>query len=151
MDVVAEFTVFVKQTEPRLSYALTAAYGVEVGRESTADALVYAWENWPKVRCMENPSGYLYRVGQSSARRYRRPRLLFLRSRRRSCLRWNRAYLLHWARCPRPSARGGLGLCPGVDRKGSCRPSRCEPVHHTSPPRWGLAKLRAALEVTTDA
>lgn len=76
-DVVAEFNVFFKETEPRLLYALAAAYGVEVGRESTADALAYAWENWAKVRCMENPGGYLYRVGQSSARRYRRPRLLF--------------------------------------------------------------------------
>ncbi len=33
-----------KETGPRLSYALAAAYGVEVGRESTADALAYAWE-----------------------------------------------------------------------------------------------------------
>ena len=76
-DLVAEFTVFVKGTEPRLSYALAAAYGVEVGREATADALAYAWEKWTKVRCMENPEGYLYRVGQSKARRYRRPRVLF--------------------------------------------------------------------------
>jgi RNA polymerase sigma-70 factor (ECF subfamily) len=76
-DVDAEFTVFVKETEPRLSYALAAAYGVEVGRESAADALAYAWEHWTKVRCMENPAGYLYRVGQTSARRYRRPRILF--------------------------------------------------------------------------
>ncbi len=35
-----------KETGPRLSYALAAAYGVEVGRESTADALAYAWEPW---------------------------------------------------------------------------------------------------------
>ncbi len=33
-----------KETGPRLSYALAAAYGVEVERESTADALAYAWE-----------------------------------------------------------------------------------------------------------
>lgn len=72
-----EFTAFVKQMEPRLSYALAAAYGVETGRESTADALAYAWEHWSELRGMKNPGGYLYRVGQSSARRYRRPGPLF--------------------------------------------------------------------------
>jgi RNA polymerase sigma-70 factor (ECF subfamily) len=71
------FTRFVKETESRLSYALAAAYGVEVGAETTADALAWAWEHWEKVRTMENPGGYLYRVGQSKARRYHRPRRLF--------------------------------------------------------------------------
>ncbi len=71
-DVEDEFSVFVKDVEPRLSYAFAAAYGVEVGREATADALAYAWEHWSEVRGMENAGGYLYRVGQSSARRYRR-------------------------------------------------------------------------------
>jgi DNA-directed RNA polymerase specialized sigma24 family protein len=71
------FTRFVKETEPRLSYALAAAYGVEVGAEATADALAWAWEHWEKVRAMGNPAGYLYRVGQSKARRYHRPRTLF--------------------------------------------------------------------------
>ncbi len=71
------FTRFVKETEPRLSYALAAAYGPEVGADATADALTYAWENWDKVRVMNNPAGYLYRVGQSRSRIYRRPHLLF--------------------------------------------------------------------------
>lgn len=71
------FTRFVKETEPRLSHALAAAYGVEVGAEVTADALTWAWEHWEKVRVMDNPAGYLYRVGQSKARRYHRPRRLF--------------------------------------------------------------------------
>lgn len=69
--------MFVKDVEPRLSYAFAAAYGVEVGREATADALAYAWEHWSEVRGMENAGGYLYRVGQSSARRYRRTGPLF--------------------------------------------------------------------------
>jgi RNA polymerase sigma-70 factor (ECF subfamily) len=76
-DVDHEFTVFFQDVEPRLSYALASAYGVEVGRESTADALAHAWENWDKLRGMDNPAGYLYRVGQSSARRYRRSGQLF--------------------------------------------------------------------------
>jgi RNA polymerase sigma-70 factor (ECF subfamily) len=71
-DVDDEFTAFFKEMEPRLSYALAAAYGVEVGRESTSDALAHAGEDWSKLRGMDNPGGYLYRVGQSRARRYRR-------------------------------------------------------------------------------
>ena len=74
-----EFTRFVKETEPRLSYALAAAYGIEVGAEATADALEWAWEHWSKVEEMRNPAGYLYRVGQSKARRYLRPTVLFPR------------------------------------------------------------------------
>jgi RNA polymerase sigma factor (sigma-70 family) len=76
-----DFTRFVKEVEPRLSCAFYAAYGPEVGNEVTADALAYAWENWDKVTRMDNPAGYLYRVGQSKARRYHRPPLLFPRTR----------------------------------------------------------------------
>jgi RNA polymerase sigma-70 factor (ECF subfamily) len=74
---VRAFTRFVKETEPRLSHALAAAYGIEAGAEATADALAWAWEHWERVRKMANPAGYLYRVGQSKARRYQRPRRLF--------------------------------------------------------------------------
>ncbi len=66
------FSLFVTEAEPRLSRALTATYGREVGEEATRDALAYAWENWERVSGMENPLGFLYRVGQSRARRYRR-------------------------------------------------------------------------------
>lgn len=68
-----------KEVEPRLSHALYAAYGPEVGTEVTADALAYAWEHWERLREMDNPAGYLYRVGQSKARRYHRPQVLFPR------------------------------------------------------------------------
>jgi DNA-directed RNA polymerase specialized sigma24 family protein len=76
-DVSEDFTVFLKEVEPRLSRALAAAYGPEVGRESTADALAYAWEHWARVQEMGNPAGYLFRVGQSAARRYHRGNPLF--------------------------------------------------------------------------
>lgn len=71
------FTRFVKGVEPRLSYAFAAAYGPEVGADVTAEALAWAWEHWERVERMENPAGYLYRVGQSKARWYHRPRVLF--------------------------------------------------------------------------
>jgi len=77
LDQRQAFTRFVKETEPRLSYALAAAYGFEVGAEATADALAWAWEHWDEVQRKRNPAGYLYRVGQSKARRYHRPRRLF--------------------------------------------------------------------------
>ena len=71
------FAEFFRVMQPRLSYSLAAAYGFEVGHEATADALTYAWENWSKVRALDNPGGFLYRVGQSKARRYRRSTGLF--------------------------------------------------------------------------
>ena len=71
-DLRAEFTAFVEEVEPRLSYALAAAYGPEVGREATADALMYAWEHWDRISTMDNAAGYLYRVGQTSSKRHRR-------------------------------------------------------------------------------
>ena len=55
--------------EPQLRRALIARYGGEIGREAAAEALAYGWENWDRVSSMENPLGYLYRVGQSKSRR----------------------------------------------------------------------------------
>lgn len=71
------FEVFFAGVEPRLRVALTAVYGVEDGREAAAEALVWAWEHWEKVRAMEAPLAYLYRVGQSRTRRIRRRTPLF--------------------------------------------------------------------------
>ena len=59
--------------EPRLRRTFVAAYGSERGDEATAEALAYGWEYWARVRRMENPLGYLYRVGQSRTRRRGRP------------------------------------------------------------------------------
>ena len=61
------FTAFVKETEPRLRHALVAALGQDRGLEATANALAYAFENWDRIESMENPAGYLYRVGRSRA------------------------------------------------------------------------------------
>jgi RNA polymerase sigma-70 factor (ECF subfamily) len=147
-----EFTLFVKEKEQRLSYALVAAYGVEVGRESAADAIAYAWEHWAEVREMENPVGYLYRVGQSAARRYRRRSPLFPAVERselpmvepglpKALSRLSRAqrmavvlvYVLEW------TEREAADLL-GVDRSTVRR-------HRDR----GLTKLRKVLEVSADA
>lgn len=123
-QIDAEFTAFVEGVEPRLSYALAAAYGVEVGAESTADALGYAWEHWSEVKLMDNPAGYLYRVGQSAARRHRRSGPLFP--------------VVHHGELPQvepglPAAlsrlseaqrtAGGVVVRVGVDRTGGRRPA----------------------------
>ncbi len=62
------FTGFVQEVEGRLSRALAVRFGPEVGMEAAADALFYAWKNWEKIRVMNNPIGYLYKVGTSKAR-----------------------------------------------------------------------------------
>ncbi len=67
-----EFEGFVADAEPKLRRALIAAYGADRGREATAEALAYAWEHWRRVATMDNPLGYLYRVGQSRTRSRRR-------------------------------------------------------------------------------
>lgn len=71
------FTVFAKQVEPRLRHALTAVFGQEKARDATAEALAYGWEHWDRVRVMENPAGYLYRIGRR-ALKVRRVRPEFL-------------------------------------------------------------------------
>ena len=39
-----------------------------MGREAAAEALAYGWQHWDRVGAMSNPSGYLFRVGQNTAR-----------------------------------------------------------------------------------
>ena len=73
--VESSFDGFVRRAEQRLSFAFVAAYGPELGAEATAEALAYAWEHWDRLNGMDNPLGYLFRVGQSKARKHwwRRP------------------------------------------------------------------------------
>jgi RNA polymerase sigma factor (sigma-70 family) len=72
IDGSEDFDGFVTRCGPDLRRVLVAHYGLDVGVEAAADALAYAWERWERVSTMENPTGYLVRVGQSAARRYRR-------------------------------------------------------------------------------
>ena len=66
------YVEFVRNVEPRLRHALIGAVGADAARDATADALTYAWEYWDRLSVMDNPAGYLYRVAQTSARRFRR-------------------------------------------------------------------------------
>lgn len=71
------FERFVRESESKLRHALVARYGPEVGRDAAAEVLAYGWEHWDRVGQMGNPIGYLYRVGQSKARKHRTPKPQF--------------------------------------------------------------------------
>lgn len=64
---------FVERDGARIRAGLVAAYGPQVGADAAAEALAYGFEHWGRVGPMENPAGYLYRVGQTAARREFRP------------------------------------------------------------------------------
>lgn len=49
--------------------ALVARYGPDIGADCTSEAARWAVENAARLATMHNPAGYLYRVGQTEARR----------------------------------------------------------------------------------
>ena len=75
MDATAGFEALIAELHPRLARALVAAYGPERGNEAVAEAMAWAWEHRDDLLEMENPGGYLYRVGQSRSRPRRTPPL----------------------------------------------------------------------------
>jgi RNA polymerase sigma-70 factor (ECF subfamily) len=66
---VDDFEAFVVELRPRLVRAFVGFCGVDRAADAASEALAYGFENWERVRQMENPAGYLYRVGQSRTRR----------------------------------------------------------------------------------
>ena len=67
------FEQFVRRHGSRLRAALVATYGPDLGADAAGEALAYGFEHWPELESMHNPAGYLYRVGQTEARRQLRP------------------------------------------------------------------------------
>lgn len=67
------FETFLAEHRARLTAGLVASYGPEAGQEAAAEAMAYGWQHWERLRAMDNPVGYLYRVGQTAARSQRRP------------------------------------------------------------------------------
>ena len=70
------FTAFMKETQPPVAIALTAAFGPDWASEATAEAFVYVWQNWDRISEMVNPAGYVYRVARSRIRPFRARRPL---------------------------------------------------------------------------
>ena len=65
--LVESFTEFVVENQDGLRRALIAGFGPEVGREAAEEALIYGWCHWLRVSELDNPAGYLYRVGHRTA------------------------------------------------------------------------------------
>lgn len=73
-----DFAEFVSASESGLRQSLTAALGPEVGRDAAAEALTYGWENWDRLESLDNPAGYLYRVGLNwGKKRFSRKSVVF--------------------------------------------------------------------------
>lgn len=147
-----EFEAFFAEQEPRLRRALVAAYGPVRGREAAAEALAWAWEHWSQVQEVSSPTAFLYRVGQSRSRRWGRPRVLFAA---------NGPPPEPWVEPALPSALASLSehqrvsvvLVHGFawshrEVAELLDVSTSTVQNHVE---RGLAKLRASLEVATDA
>ncbi len=72
MSARDRFERFFKENEQPIRHALSAELGFDLGRDSAAQAFAYAWEHWDRICAMENPAGYVFRVGQRHGRRQRR-------------------------------------------------------------------------------
>ncbi len=75
-----EYDEFVTNDARRIRQGLVTYYGAEIGNEAADEALAVAWERWSSLATMDNPAGYVFRIGQTRARphvRWRARRDLF--------------------------------------------------------------------------
>lgn len=68
----ADTAALLEHVGPMVRRALLARYGAEAGGEAAAEAIAWGWEHGELLQQIANPAGYLYRVGQSAAKRARR-------------------------------------------------------------------------------
>ncbi|MCU1366823.1 MAG: putative polymerase subfamily sigma factor [Ilumatobacteraceae bacterium] len=128
MSAGASFEEFAVDADRQLRRALVARFGIEVGHEVTNDAMAFAWEHRDEVAAASNPLGLLYRVGQSSARRY---------------VRWNRRIEL-----PAEEPFGGSPFEPGLaPALAGMRPEQRVAVVLIHGYGWTYADTAAMLEV----
>ncbi len=64
-----DFEEFIGVARVRLRRAFVGAVGIDRAEDAVAEALGWAFEHRSELITMENPIGYLYRVGQSKTRR----------------------------------------------------------------------------------
>jgi RNA polymerase sigma factor (sigma-70 family) len=67
--VMVDFEALIADLEPRLRRAFVARYGWPAGLDITAEAIEWAWTHRDEFSTVNNPAGYLYRVGMSRSRR----------------------------------------------------------------------------------
>ncbi len=70
--MTGSFEKLLDEVGPRLERAFLARYGSELVPDLMAEVVAWAWEHRVEVEDLANPAGYLYRVGQSKARRLTR-------------------------------------------------------------------------------
>lgn len=64
-----DFDVFCAAVHPTLARALALTLNdAELGRDAAAEGLTRAWARWSWVSTMDNPAGWVYRVGLNWAR-----------------------------------------------------------------------------------
>jgi len=63
-------TLDLEELDRRMRVAFLARYGSDVGNEVASEVMAWAWEHRSRLEEMDNPAGYLFRVGQSKSRRY---------------------------------------------------------------------------------
>lgn len=149
---LSSFTRFFRETEPRLRRALIAAVGAEQGREAASEALAYAWEHWERIGDMENPAGYVYRVGRSRAGRFANRGGEFPEPGDDDRLPWVEPGLPEALQQLTERQRTAVMLLHGQDWTLSeiGRLLSISPGSVNKHAERGLAKLRAALEVSLD-
>ncbi|WP_436796277.1 RNA polymerase sigma factor [Actinospongicola halichondriae] len=124
MDQETGFSSWYAMVEPRLRAALVARYGPERGRDAAAAALAWAWEHRDRLVTIENPVGYLFRVGQSKARRRRQG--------------WLPAALVDDVTTVEPALGGAIAALP------TCQRTIVVLVHGYG---WSLAEVAELLDI----
>lgn len=147
------FSEFLESHGSRLRHAFIARYGPDVGSDVTSDVTAYAWEHWDKVSTMDNPSGWLYRVGQSRARWYhRRTRPVLLPDSQQDQNRWVEAALPQFLASLPKRQRVAVILTQafGYTVREAAEIIGVAPSTVQQNAQRGLAKLRAQLGVPSD-
>ena len=70
VEVADDYAVTVAPAVEAAGRALVARFGPDLGPDITAEVDAWAWEHQAQVLAAANPAGFLFRVGQSRARRY---------------------------------------------------------------------------------
>ncbi len=76
----ADFAAFYEQHHPRVARALAVTLGdAELATEATDEAMVRAYQRWKQVSSLDNPGGWVYRVGLNWSRSVLRRRRIHRR------------------------------------------------------------------------
>ena len=73
-----DFDTWARAARPRLTQALTAAFGPEVAADAVSETLTIAWEKWGELAGRDDPMAYAFGIARNRARHLtRRPTPVF--------------------------------------------------------------------------